>query len=118
MLQQFEDDLIPLVNQPRSDIPAVTHVDFSARVQTVTEERNGIFYRLLKEFKGLTGCSVLVNTSFNVRGQPIVCTPAEAWDCFLHTGMDALVLGSFLILKEEQTSIENNPDWRERFEED
>ena len=118
VLQQFEDNMISAVNQPRSDIPAVTHVDFSARVQTVTEERNGIFYRLLSEYKKLTGFSVLVNTSFNVRGQPIVCTPDEAYDCFIHTGMDALVLGSCLLLKSEQTVSDNSTDWRYSFERD
>lgn len=118
VLQQFEDDMISAVNQPRSDIPAVTHVDFSARVQTVTEERNGIFYRLISEYKRLTGCSVLVNTSFNVRGQPIVCTPAEAFDCFMHTEMDALVLGNCLLLKSEQVYSADNADWRNSFEQD
>ena len=110
--------MISAVNQPRSDIPAVTHVDFSARVQTVTEARNGIFYRLLREYRRISGCSVLVNTSFNVRGQPIVCTPAEALDCFAHTGMDALVLGNCLVLKSEQTDLDENPEWRMRFEQD
>lgn len=118
VLKQFEDDMISAVNQPRSDIPAVTHVDFSARVQTVTEERNGIFYRLLREYKQLTGCGILVNTSFNVRGEPIVCTPKDAWDCFVHTGMDALVLGNYLILKNEQTHLDDDPDWRNQFEQD
>ncbi len=118
VLRQFTDDMISVVNQPRSDIPAVTHVDFSARVQTVTEERNGIFCRLLRAYKRLTGCSVLVNTSFNVRGQPIVCTPAEAWDCFAHTEMDALVLGNCLVLKHEQTHLDKDPDWKEHFEQD
>lgn len=118
ILRQFEDDMISVVNQPRSDIPAVTHVDFSARVQTVTEERNGVFYRLLREYKSLTGCGVLVNTSFNVRGQPIVCTPDEAWECFAHTGIDALVLGNYLVLKNEQSVMDADPDWRNSFEQD
>lgn len=117
-LQQYEDDMISVVNRPRSDIPAVTHVDYSARVQTVSEQVNGKFYRLLQEYKKLTSCSVLINTSFNVRGQPIVCTPAEALDCFLHTEMDALVLGSFLVLKKEQTQQDNNPEWKMQFEKD
>ena len=118
ILRQVEDDMLPVIRQPRSDIPAVTHVNFSARVQTVTEERSGIFYRLLKEYKRLTGCSVLVNTSFNVRGQPIVCTPSEALECFLHTDMDALVLGNFLVLKSEQAQENKDTEWKDRFERD
>jgi carbamoyltransferase len=86
----------------RSLIPAVTHVDFSARLQTVNAKTNPLFYGLLKAFEKKTGCPVLVNTSFNVRGEPIVNTPQEAHACFLRTYMDALVLGSFLLLKEDQ----------------
>jgi carbamoyltransferase len=97
-------DLRKRVNVVRSDIPAVTHVDYSARVQTVEEARNGQFYRLIKRFKEKSGCSVIVNTSFNIRGQPIVCTPQDAYRCFMGTDMDALVLENFLLLKEEQTS--------------
>jgi carbamoyltransferase len=89
---QGDPDLRRRVNVLRSTIPAVTHVDYSARVQTVDEERSPRFYRLLKAFHGLTGCPVLVNTSFNVRGEPIVCTPQEAYRCFLATDMDMLVL--------------------------
>ena len=96
------DDMLPLIRTPRSDIPAVTHVDFSARVQTVSKERNGIYYDLLTEFKKTTGCSVLVNTSFNVRGEPIVQTPEEAYACFQKTDMDLLVIGSCILRKEEQ----------------
>ncbi|HEX2054574.1 MAG TPA: carbamoyltransferase [Actinomycetota bacterium] len=86
----------------RSDIPAVTHVDFSARVQTVDRSRNGRFYDLLAEFENQTGCPVLINTSFNVRGEPIVCTPEDAYRCFMATGMDALVAGNCLLLKSDQ----------------
>lgn len=86
----------------RSVVPAVTHVDYSARVQTVDERRHGRYYRLLKAFERLTGCPVVINTSFNVRGEPIVCTPEEAYRCFMGTNMDALVLERFLLLKEEQ----------------
>ncbi|MCQ2559014.1 MAG: carbamoyltransferase [Oscillospiraceae bacterium] len=116
-LQEENYDMLKVVNQPRSQLPAITHVDGSARVQTVTKERNGRFYDLLKEYKAQSGCSVLVNTSFNVRGEPIVCTPQNAIDCFLNTDMDALVLGSMLVLKEEQ---QQTPDlkWRNRFEPD
>ncbi len=83
-------------------IPAVTHVDGSARVQTVDEERNPRYTRLIEAFERKTGCPVLINTSFNVRGEPIVCTPEDAYRCFLATEMDALVLEDFVLLKEEQ----------------
>jgi len=86
----------------RSEIPAVTHVDYSARVQTVDEARHGRFYRLMKAFEARTGCPVIINTSFNVRGEPIVCTAADAYRCFLATHMDALVLEDFVLLKREQ----------------
>lgn len=94
-------DLRQRVNVVRSKLPAITHVDYSARVQTVDEARHGRFYRLIKAFERLTGCPVIVNTSFNVRGEPIVCTPREAWDCFLATDMDALVLEDFVVSKEK-----------------
>jgi carbamoyltransferase len=94
-------DLRQRVNVVRSRFPAITHVDYSARLQTVDEPRYGRFYRLLKRFEGLTGCPVLVNTSFNVRGEPIVCTPQEAYRCFLATDMDALVLEDFVLRKEQ-----------------
>lgn len=97
---QHDPDLRRRVNIVRSEIPAVTHVDFSARIQTVDEERNPCFYRLLEAFDRLTGCPVLVNTSFNVRGEPIVCTPEDAYRCFLATDMDALVLENILISKD------------------
>jgi carbamoyltransferase len=100
-LMSDNPDLCQRVNVLRSTIPAVTHVDYSARVQTVDDERNPRFHRLLKAFQGLTGCPVLVNTSFNVRGEPIVCTPQEAFRCFLATDMDALVLEDFVLHKED-----------------
>jgi carbamoyltransferase len=96
-----DPDLRQRVNVVRSTVPAITHVDYSARVQTVDEERNPRFYRLMKAFQQLTGCPVLVNTSFNVRGEPIVCTPEDAFRCFLATDMDALVLEDFVLLKED-----------------
>ena len=86
----------------RSSIPAVTHVDFSARIQTVNKEANSLFWQLLNSFKELTGCSVLVNTSFNVRGEPIVCTPEDAYRCFEDTDMDGLVLGNYVVVKSVQ----------------
>ncbi len=92
----------------RSSIPAVTHVDYSARVQTVDSGRHGRFYRLMKRFEERTGCPVLINTSFNVRSEPIVCTPEDAYRCFLATNMDALVLENFLLLKEEQPAAEEH----------
>jgi carbamoyltransferase len=94
-------DLRQRVNVVRSAFPAITHVDYSARLQTVDEPRHGRFYRLLKRFEALTGCPILVNTSFNVRGEPIVCTPQDAYRCFLATDMDALVLEDFVLRKEQ-----------------
>jgi carbamoyltransferase len=93
-------DLRQRVNIPRSTLPAITHVDYSARVQTVDEQRHGRYYRLIKAFERLTGCPVIVNTSFNVRGEPIVCTPEQAYRCFLATDMDTLVLEDFVLRKE------------------
>jgi carbamoyltransferase len=93
---------IDKLNVPRSDIPAVTHVDYSARVQTVHEETNPVFHELLKSFKAKTGCSVLVNTSFNVRGEPIVCTPEDAFRCFMGSEIEVLVVGNCLLRKEDQ----------------
>jgi carbamoyltransferase len=90
------------LKQVRSEVPAITHVDWSARVQTVDKARHGRYYRLLKAFERRTGCPVIVNTSFNVRGEPIVCTPEHAYRCFMGTNMDALVLERFVLLKEEQ----------------
>lgn len=86
----------------RSGVPAVTHVDYSARLQTVTQTRNPIFHRLLSEFFNLTGCPMLINTSFNVRGEPIVCTPEHAYHCFMETEMDVLIIGNYLLKKEQQ----------------
>jgi len=88
----------------RSQVPAITHVDFSARVQTVDAERHGMLYRLMKAFEARTGCPVMINTSFNVRGEPIVCSPEHAYHCFMGTDMDVLVLENHLLLKEEQPS--------------
>ena len=103
---------IEKLNVPRSDIPAVTHVDYSARVQTVHTETNSIYHELLQEFYRLTGCPVVVNTSFNVRGEPIVCTPRDAYLCFMRTEMDNLVVGSYLLDKAEQPPIEKDIDWQ------
>src|SRR5882762_6806235 len=94
-----DPDLTARVNVVRSSVPAVTHVDFSARVQTVDRQRHPRFHRLLETFHSLTGCPVLVNTSFNVRGEPIVCTPEEAYRCYRATAIDALVLEDFVLVK-------------------
>lgn len=101
-----DPDLCKRANVPRSTIPAVTHVDGSARIQTVDEERHGRFYRLLRAFDAQTGSPVLINTSFNVRGEPIVATPADAYTCFMSTEMDALVIGDHLLLKSEQPRVD------------
>lgn len=98
--------LIDKVNQVRSELPAITHVDYSARVQTVDEARHGRYYRLIRRFKEKTGCPVIINTSFNIRGEPIVCEPEEAWNCFRKTEMEMLVLEKFVILKSEQPEID------------
>jgi carbamoyltransferase len=92
-------------NVARSRIPAVTHVDYSARIQTVTRETNSLYYDLLRAFYDLTGCPVLINTSFNVRGEPIVCRPSEAYRCFLQTEMDFLVVGNFLVDRKDQSAL-------------
>ena len=93
---------IDKLNVKRSDIPAVTHVDYSARIQTVHEETNPRYHRLIKAFKERTGCPVVVNTSFNVRGEPIVCTPEDAFRCFMGTDIELLVIGNAILRKEDQ----------------
>ncbi len=111
-----DDDLLAVVNKPRSDIPAVTHVDYSARVQTVHPDDNPDYYALIAEFEKLTGCAVIVNTSFNVRGEPIVCTPQDAYRCFMRTEMDLLVLEDCLLLKTEQPESEKDDSWKQEYE--
>ena len=91
----------------RSVVPAITHVDYSARVQTIDPERHGRYYKLIKRFEEKTGCPVIINTSFNVRGEPIVCSPRDAYHCFMHTNMDVLVIDDFMLLKHEQPEAEN-----------
>jgi carbamoyltransferase len=107
---------IDLLNVPRSQLPSITHVDYSARVQTVVPDYNPRFYDLLKAFGKATDCPVLINTSFNVRGEPIVCAPDQAFVCFMRTGMDFLVLEDCVLLKSEQTPLEDDSDWRNEFE--
>ncbi len=107
---------IDMLNVPRSDIPAVTHIDYSARVQTVSRETSPNYYDLIKEFERQTGCGLLVNTSFNVRGEPIVCTPADAYRCFMRTHIDHLVLGPFLLDKTEQPEWKETEEWQSEFQ--
>lgn len=106
---------IDKLNVPRSEIPAVTHVDYSARIQTVHEQTNPRYYRLIKRFKDLTGCPVIVNTSFNVRGEPIVCTPEDAFRCFMGTELDILVVGNAVLRKTEQ-SVSGQLDYKSEYE--
>jgi carbamoyltransferase len=107
---------IELLNVPKSDIPAATHVDYSARVQTVHEDTNPRYYKLLKAFEAKTGCGLLVNTSFNVRSEPIVCTPEDAYRCFMRTAIDILVLENCLLYKSEQKPLEGDSNWQQEFE--
>ncbi len=107
---------IDKLNVSRSEIPAVTHVDYSARVQTVTEESNPVFYRVLRKFEEKHGCPVLINTSFNVRGEPLVCTPENAFTCFMRTHMDYLLLGNFLLDKKAQKPLDKDERWMKEFE--
>jgi carbamoyltransferase len=107
---------IDKLNVLRSDIPAVTHIDYSARVQTVTRETNPAYYDLIRAFETETGCAVLVNTSFNVRGEPIVCSPADAYQCFMRTGIDYLVLNNFLLDKTLQPEWREEGEWQKEFQ--
>lgn len=100
----------------RSEIPAVTHVDYSARIQTVTDRHQPMFYRMIKKFDERYGCPVIINTSFNVRGEPIVATPEDAFICFMRTNMDYLLLGNFLLEKNEQKPLDKDIDWLREFE--
>src|SRR3989449_506345 len=107
---------IDQLNVVRSDVPAVTHIDYSARIQTVDHDANPNYYDLIKEFERLTGCGMLVNTSFNVRGEPIVCTPADAYRCFMRTHIDYLAVGPFLLDKQAQPAWKETGDWRHEFQ--
>ena len=102
---------IDRINVLRSDIPAVTHLDYTARVQTVDRATNPVYYDLIREFDALTGCGLLVNTSFNVRGEPIVCNPADAYRCFRRPHMDCLVLWPFLLTRGDQSGRTEEDDW-------
>lgn len=106
---------IEKLNIKRSEIPAVTHVDYSARIQTVRRETNPVYWEIIRAFKQKTGCPVVVNTSFNVRGEPIVCSPEDSYRCFMRTEMDYLVLENFVLDKKEQPRLEEETDWRSQF---
>ena len=105
---------IEKLNVKRSNIPAVTHIDYSARIQTVHENTNPKYYKLLQNFKKITNCPVIVNTSFNVRGEPIVCTIEDAFQCFMGTNLDMLVCGNFILHKEQQ-NIKLKKDYKNKF---
>lgn len=107
---------IEKLNIPRSEIPAVTHIDYSARIQTVHKDTHGAYYELINAFYEKTGCPVIVNTSFNVRGEPIVCSPEDAFRCFMRTEMDYLVLGNYVMSKVDQKPIDDNKEWMKEFE--
>ena len=112
----IDRDSMPMeewVNQCRSDVPAITHVDYSARIQTIDQVRSPRMHRIISEFKKLSGCSVIVNTSFNLRGEPIVCTPEDAYVCFMRSGIDVLVLDEFVLHKKEQQPWPASDNWQE-----
>lgn len=115
-VNQTSLEITDQINQVRSDIPAVTHVDYSARIQTVNRKNNPRYYDLINTFYEITGCAVIINTSFNVRGEPIVCTPEDAYLCFMRTEMDYLVLGSYLLDKKEQSNFHDTENWRDTYE--
>jgi carbamoyltransferase len=107
---------IDKLNIVRSEVPAITHIDYSARLQTVHQETNPLYHGMIKAFKEMTGCPVIVNTSFNVRGEPIVCSPKEAYVCFMRTHIDYLVMENFILDKREQKPLANDMDWKKEFE--
>ncbi|MDD5609838.1 MAG: carbamoyltransferase C-terminal domain-containing protein, partial [Ignavibacterium sp.] len=107
---------IDKLNILRSDIPAVTHIDYSARIQSVNKETNPRYHKVIKKLDEKYGCGVIVNTSFNVRGEPIVCAPQEAYTCFMRTDMDYLILGNFVLDKKKQKPLEKDIDWKKEFE--
>ena len=100
----------------RSDIPAVTHVDYSARIQSVNKLDHPLYHELISTFERKYGCGVIINTSFNVRGEPIVCSPEDAYRCFMRTNMDYLVVGNYVIDKTKQKSLEGDSDWKKEFQ--
>ena len=107
---------IDKLNVARSDIPAVTHVDYSARIQTVSEDSDPLYYGMIKKFYEKYGCPVIINTSFNVRGEPIVESPEDAYRCFMRTNMDYLIIGNILLDKERQRPLDRDTDWLKEYE--
>jgi carbamoyltransferase len=106
---------IDKLNIVRSDIPAITHIDYSARIQTVHKETNSLYHKMISKFEELTSYGVIINTSFNVRGEPIVCTPADAYKCFMRTDIDYLLLGNYLLAKKDQKPLTDDTDWKKEF---
>jgi carbamoyltransferase len=118
-LPQPSADGIPMMERlkaKRSDIPAVTHLNYSARLQSVNKRDKPDYHEIISEFEKLTGCAVIVNTSFNVRGEPIICSPEDAYRCFMRTEMDVLVMENFMLFKEQQPPWEEKGDWRDELE--
>ena len=107
---------IDQLNVIRSEVPAITHIDYSARLQTVNKLDNPRYHALINNFYEKTGCPVIVNTSFNVRGEPIVQSPLDAYKCFMRTGIDVLVLENFVLYKEDQPKFHDDIDWRQKYE--
>ena len=110
-----KDNLLKVVNIARSDLPAITHVDYSARLQTVNKDANPFYYNVIKAYEKRTGYGVIINTSFNVRGEPIVMSPKDAYLCFMRTEMDILVLENMILIKEEQPKLKEDSDWRKNY---
>jgi len=110
------EDMLQIVNAVRSTVPAITHIDYSARIQTVEEDVNPRMYSVLRAFEALTGCPLLVNTSFNVRGEPIVCTPEDAYRCFMRTEIDVLVMGNHILYRNEQAPVETDDSWKKEYQ--
>jgi carbamoyltransferase len=111
-----QEDMLQIVNAVRSTVPAITHVDYSARVQTVEQDVNPRMFLVLKAFEALTGCPLLVNTSFNVRGEPIVCSPEDAYRCFMRTEIDALVMGDYILYRNEQSAVKTDDSWKKVYQ--
>ena len=112
-----EDELfgIDKLNITRSSVPAITHIDYSARIQTVHADTNPLYHAVISKFKEKTGCPIVVNTSFNVRGEPIICSPTDAFKCFMGTEMDLLVVGNYLLYKEDQDEV-HKENYEESYE--
>jgi len=111
----LEKDRLARLHIRRSEIPAITHVDYSARIQSVSREDNELYHDMIAEFEKRTGCGLIINTSFNVRGEPIVCSPEHAYRCFMRTNMDYLIMGSYLLDKKQQPEVEFEDDWKKEF---